>query len=124
MEKSTYKVSTIVAVKYTPIVNRSRLLHLQTLKFEFLALREHGATHIDIWLDGLVYPGEPGTNKRLNFCNVSDLLEFVGEGKKGLLGYIKSLSVQGDGLLNSSIDEAERKISGLQAHVRMLSKSV
>jgi len=112
MEKSTYKVSANVATKYTPIINQSCMLHLQTLKSDFPVLRERGATHINLWLDVLIYSHQPGTNKRPNFRNVSDLVEFVGEGKRGLLGYIKDLSTHGDGMLKLCIDEAERKIRG------------
>jgi len=85
VEKSTYKVFATIAMKYALIINRSHLLHLHIPKSKFFVLRELGATYIDVWLDGLIYPHHPSTNKCPNFRNVNDLLEFIGEGKKGLL---------------------------------------
>lgn len=68
-----YKVSATIARKYAPIINQSRLLHLQTPRSEFPALRERGATHIDVWLDGSIYPHHPDTLQRPKFRSVSEL---------------------------------------------------
>lgn len=123
-EQLTYKVSATIAGKYAPIINRSRMLHEQMPKSEFPRIRESGATNIDVWIDGSIYPHHPGSKKRPSFRSVSDLLEFVGEGKKGLLGYVESLSACNESNLKFRIDEAERENCNLQANVRSLTESI
>jgi len=76
------------------LINCSRGLHEQTHKSQFPALREAGATHVDLWFDGSLYLHHPVLGKRPGFRSVNSLLEFIGEGKNGLLGYIESLCVQ------------------------------
>jgi hypothetical protein len=123
-ERLTYKVSATIAGKYAPLINRSRMLHEQMPKSEFPRIRESGATNIDVWIDGSICPHHPGSKKRPSFRSVSDLLEFVGEGKKGLLGYVESLSACNESNLKFRIDEAERENCNLQANVRSLTESI
>lgn len=122
-EKSSYKVSATVGRKYAPLVNRSRMLHEQTPKSEFPRLRASGATNYDLWLDGSIYPCRRDTMRRPSFRNVAELLEFVGEGKQGLLGYVESFS-NPDSTLHFRLDEASREIARLQQQVRSLTESV
>ena len=75
-ERLSYKVSATIVGKYAPLLNRSRMLHEQTPKYEFPRIRESGATNIDIWIDGSIYPHHLGSKKRPSFRSVSDLLEF------------------------------------------------
>lgn len=53
--KEGYKLSAILASKYAPIINHSRMLHEQTQESKFPALREVGATSVDLWIDRLIY---------------------------------------------------------------------
>jgi hypothetical protein len=111
MEK--YKLSATVAKKYAPLINRSRMLHEQTPKVDFALYRERGASNIDLWCDGSIYPHHPVTNKRPNFRSVSDLLEFVGDGSCGLFGYIESLRDY-DCTLQFHLQEAQREVQLLR----------
>jgi predicted RNase H-like nuclease (RuvC/YqgF family) len=61
--------------------------------------------------------------RRPSFRNVAELLEFVGEGKQGLLGYVESFS-NPDSTLHFRLDEASREIARLQQQVRSLTESV
>ena len=90
-EQSSYKGSATIARKYALLINRSRMLHEQTPKSEFPRIRESGATNINLWIDGSIYPHHSSSKKRQSFRSVSDLLKFVGEDKKRLLGYVESL---------------------------------
>jgi len=123
-ERLSYKVSATIAGKYAPLINRSHMLHEQTMKSEFPRIRESSAINIDLWIDGSIYPHHLGSKKRPSFRSVSDLLEFVGEGKKGLLGYVESLSACNESNLKFRLDEAERENCNLQANVRSLTKSI
>ena len=111
MEK--YKLSATVAKKYAPLINHSRMLHEQTPKADFALYRERGASNIDLWCDGSIYPHHPVTNKRPNFRYVSDLLEFVGDGSCGLFGYIESLRYY-DCTLQFHLQEAQREVQLLR----------
>ena len=57
-------------------------------------LRYQGKKHIDLWSDGRLYPIDPTTKSVPPFLNCSSLLEYVGDGAKGLLGY--TLNLAGD----------------------------
>lgn len=123
MESKSYKLSATVASKYAPLISRGRGLHEQTHKSQFPTLREAGATHVDLWSDGLLYPHHPVLGKRPGFRSVSGLLEFVGEGKNGLLGYIESLCVQ-DRTTVFRIDEGKREVQSLREHVLKLMNNI
>jgi len=70
---------------------RGRIIHEQIQKSKFSERREAGYTNLDLWLDGKVYPLDPITKKRPQFNDTKSLLEFVGDGKDGLLGYACNL---------------------------------
>ena len=89
------------------------MLHEQTPKADFALYRERGASNIDLWCDGSIYPHHPVTNKRPNFRSVSDLLEFVGDGSCGLFGYIESLRFS-DCTLQFHLQEAQREVQLLR----------
>lgn len=98
------------------------MLHEQTARSEFPCLRESRATNFDIWLDGSLYPRQANSLIRPSFRTVTELLEFVGEEKRGTLGYVESLSAA-DGTLQFRLDEADIEISSLQEQVRILMES-
>ena len=58
---------------------------------------------LDLWLDGRIYPVDPSTGKRPRFNDVKTMLEFVGDGDNGLLGYSCSLQ-------NSNIEICRRAV--------------
>lgn len=102
-----YKISASLDRKYAPLINRSRMIHEQTSKAYFSVLRDRGETNVDLWTDGSIYPQHPISNKRPNFRSVSDLLQFVGDGRSGLLGYVESLC-QTDASIQFRLQEAQR----------------
>ena len=59
-------------------------------------LRYQGKRHIDIWINGKLYPVDPITKSISPFSNFSSLLKYVGEGSKGLLGYKFNLASERD----------------------------
>ena len=73
-------------------------------------MREVGASTIDLWVDGSIYPHNLVDNKRPRFRSVSQLLEFVAERKNGLLGYIERLCNK-DSQIDFLLIEAQREIS-------------
>lgn len=113
MANPSYKISATISAKYAPLISRSRVLHEQTPKSDFAQRRESGALNIDLWVDGSLYPHNPVDNKRPPFRSVSQLLEFVAEGKNGLLGYIERLCSR-DSQIEFSLNEAQREISMLR----------
>jgi len=89
MEK--YKLLATIDKKYAFLINRSQMLHEQTLKADFALHRERGALNIDLWCDGSIYPHHLVTNKHPNFLSLSHLLEFITNSSSGLFGYVNSL---------------------------------
>lgn len=71
-----YELSATVEGKYAPLVIRNRMFHEQTPKAEFVDLRARGATNIDLWADGSIYPSHRESNKRPSFKSVSELLRW------------------------------------------------
>ena len=55
-------------------------------------LRMQGKKHIDLWVDGSIYPRDPLTRRYPTFASIHDLIRFVGDGANGLLGYCSRLS--------------------------------
>ena len=62
-------------------------------------------------------------DKRPCFRSVSQLLEYVGEGKNGLLGYVESLCSL-DSTMLFKIDEGKREIQALREHILRLTNDV
>ena len=63
----------------------------QPSRSSFPEKRKAAETHIDLWLDGSIYPSNPHTGKHHRFDYLKELLEFVGDGDSGLFGYVQSL---------------------------------
>lgn len=114
-----YKLSATLDAKYAPLINCSRMLDEQTPKLEFPILRDRGATIVDLWTDSSIYPHHPASNTRPRFRTVSELLEFVGDGKCGLLGYIESLC-KSDSSMQYRLLEAEREILSMRDQLQVL----
>lgn len=55
-------------------------------------MRLSGLKHIDLWCDGSLYPIDPQTISHAPFSNPTSLLQFIGDGITGLLGYCNSIS--------------------------------
>ena len=55
-------------------------------------LRAQGKRHIDLWVDGNLYPLDPATQKNPPFRTMHDLVRYVGDGMDGLLGYCNRLN--------------------------------
>lgn len=55
-------------------------------------MRMEGKKHIDLWVDGSIYPRDPLNGRYPAFTSVHDLIRFVGDGANGLLGYCLRLS--------------------------------
>lgn len=87
----SYKAQATLDFKYAPVIQRGKFLHEQTSKSTFPHRREAGHKNLDLWLDGSLYPRNPATGKHPRLNCLKDLLEFLGEGEDGLLGYVKSL---------------------------------
>jgi hypothetical protein len=122
MASSGYKISATIAQKYAPLISRSRQIEMQTSKSEFPLRREAGGTNIDLWTDGSVYPQDLVTGKPLPFRSVSELLEYVGDGKRGLYNYVENLC-SADATVRFNLSEALREIQSLREHVRILSSA-
>ena len=54
--------------------------------------RAAGQKHVDLWVDGRLYPNDPAVHYHPIFHNLSTFLQFLGRGEHGLLGYCKRLS--------------------------------
>lgn len=114
-----YKLSTSVVAKYAPLINRSRPIHEQTPKSQFPAICEGGATNIDLWVNGSLYPVNPTDGRRPQFQSIAELLEFVGDGKSGLLGYTTSLCST-DQTIQFHLSEAQRENQSLRERLQFL----
>ena len=117
-----YKISASLDRKYAPLINRSRMIHEQTSKAYFSVLRDRGETNVDLWTDGSIYPQHPISNKQPNFRSVSDLLQFVGDGRSGLLGYVESLC-QTDASIQFRLQEAHRELQSMREQVHSLMRN-
>ena len=79
-----------VAPKYatTCKCNGNKTLGRDTLN----QLWQVGLKHLNLWMDGVLYPLGPRTRVTLTFQLVSSFLEYAGEGHDSLLGYCNRLS--------------------------------
>jgi len=84
--------------------------------------REFGQIHLDLWVNGSVYPIDPTTNKHLNFFSIQQLLKFIGDGNSGLLGYVKNVEKACDTTLEQ-VRQQNNTISFLRYHIDQLMKS-
>lgn len=104
MAPGDYKVQAWIGEKYKPLIIRGRPLHEQTDRLDFAEKRRNCDQNIDLWLDGSLYPVDPRSGKRPRIDSPSSLLEFVGDGGKGLLGYIKSLESNSSGSMQKEVE--------------------
>jgi hypothetical protein len=86
-----YKVQVSLHSQYKPLIKRGRSLDEQPSKSEFPSKRAAGESNLDLWLDGSLYPAETSTRKKPRFSDIKSLLEFVGDGHRGMLRYTNSL---------------------------------
>lgn len=89
--QEVYTTSTILPSQYRPLIERGKSLASQTPRSEFPAKRKAGATNIDLWLDGSVYPTNPVTQLLPPFRDMKSMLCFIGDGVNSLLGYVTAL---------------------------------
>lgn len=88
---SSYKAAVVLENRFAPVVKKGVRIDSQTSRLEFPALRDSGATNIDLWLDGNMYPADPVTGKPPPFQTLKSYLEFLCHGNSGLLGYCNHL---------------------------------
>jgi hypothetical protein len=97
--------------KYTSLIRKGKLLYEQPQRSIFVEIRNAGACNLDLWVDTSIYPLDPETRKKPRFKDTKSLLEFVGNGCSGLLGYCKNLenSVLEIQRLKSELQQQEQK---------------
>lgn len=96
---SGYTASVALDSKFAPIVKKGVRLDQQVSRLEFPVLRASGATNMDLWLDGNLYPTDPLTRKPPQFGTLKSCLEFLCHGESGLLGYTKRLVSTNDAIV-------------------------
>lgn len=93
-------------------------------------LRLEGKKHIDLWVDGSIYPRDPLNGRYPAFASVHDLIRFVGDGANGLLGYCLRLSQCGSEhsnhilYLNTVLINSQNQVIGLQNQVTELQRKI
>jgi predicted nucleic acid-binding Zn-ribbon protein len=123
---SGYTASVALDSKFAPIVKKGVRLDQQVSRLEFPVLRASGATNMDLWLDGNLYPTDPLTRKPPQFGTLKSCLEFLCHGESGLLGYTKRLVSTNDAIvgLEQELEKARtdciREKVGLQNSVANL----
>ena len=91
-------------------------------------LRSEGKKHIELWVDGSIYPKDPLNGRYPAFASVHDIIRFVGDGGNGLLGYCLRLSQSGNEhinhlpYLNTILMNFQNKNTELQNQVKELQK--
>ena len=119
-----YKAQVTIDGKYAPLIQRGKFLHEQVSKSCFLEKRKVGLTALDLWMDGSLYPNDPRTGKRPKLNCLKDLLEFVGEGENGMLGYVKSLKSDSARGYQRNMDRYTVEISSLKEYVSNLQSQI
>lgn len=94
-----------INIKLNPEYATTRSVNQRVLRDaeEANRLRMEGKKHIDLWIDGSIYPIDPLTGRYPAFASVHDLVRFVGDGANGLLGYCSRLSQCGNEHVNSLV---------------------
>jgi len=88
---NSYKLQVAIQGCYRPLIVRGRPPHEQADKTEFSSRRQFGQKNLDLWVDGSLYPMDPMTNKHPKFSSIKEVLEFLGDGDNGLLGYVRNV---------------------------------
>lgn len=83
-------------------------------------LRMEGKKHIDLWVDGNLYPIDPSTGRCPPFSSVHDLIRFVGDGANGLLGYCLKLN----SFSSDYVYQFNLIISNYQNQIRALQRTI
>ena len=91
----SYTVQIQIDKKYAPIIRKGRIIEEQANRPSFPARRVEGQTHIDLWVDGSLYPVDRATNSAPEFRTTKQYLEFLYHGESGMLGYTKRLNCAG-----------------------------
>ena len=109
--------------RYAPLIRRGTNLDEQASRSSFPARRAGGETHIDLWVDGNLYPTDPATNSAPAFRTIKEYIEFLCNGERGMLGYIKRLSA---GTADSAVGDGYRKRAACleETVVRLQSKVI
>jgi len=125
---SLYRVQASIHPKYAPVLQRGKYLHEQVSKSTFPEKRKVGHTNLDLWLDGTLYSADVRTLKRPKFTCLKELLEFVGDGPNGLLGYITNLEQHSSAVVRSEYTEQictlRVQVLHLQSEIQMLREKV
>lgn len=117
-----YAVQISMDKKYTPVIRKGRIIEEQVSRSSFPTRRAAGETHIDLWVDGSLYPPDPATNSPPEFKTTKQYLEFLCHGESGMLGYTKRLKIAG---LNSDGSTRWRPMAeSLQSTVTLLEERV
>ena len=107
-----------LAAKYAPLIRRGKSLEVQACRSSFPEKRAAGDTHIDLWVDGRLYPDDPDTKCPPRFSTTKEYLEFLCHGESGMLGYTKHLKALGsDSSLRPIVQSLESSVSILQSRV-------
>ena len=89
---NTYIPSVRLSSRYALVIKRGVVLDDQSSRASFPTRRANGEIHIDLWVDGGLYPMDPATNSPPCFSTTKEYLEFLCHGEQGMLGYTKRLS--------------------------------
>lgn len=103
--------------RYAPVIKRGVLLENQDSRANFATRRAAGETHIDLWIDGGLYPMDPATNSPPCFNTTKTYLEFLCHGDGGMLGYTKRLSGAG---MNGTLMDLQSTIQVYEEDIRRL----
>ena len=118
-------------IKLSPEYATTRSLNQRVLRDveEANKLRMEGKKHIDLWIDGSIYPRDPLTGRYPAFASIHDLVRFVGDGDNGLFGYCSRLSKSGSEhvnhlfYLNTLLRNFQTQVIELQAEKKELEES-
>lgn len=77
--------------------------------------RKASDNNLDLWLDGRIYPVDPSSGKQPRFHDVKSVLEFVGDGENGLLGYTHSLHKSNTEISSRVVVDQERNNNDIVA---------
>ena len=80
--------------EYEPIRKRNRVSEASPTTIQ--TMRLEGKKHLDLWIDGKLYPIDPIKRSTPPFYNFSSLMRFIGDGYGGLLGYMHNLGAERD----------------------------
>jgi hypothetical protein len=74
---ASYSTQVKLNSNYALVIKRGKLLESQGSRASFPEKRAAGETHIDLWVDGALYPANPTTNSPSCFTTTKEYLEFL-----------------------------------------------